>query len=153
MRAVVLRIRPAQEADYEALACVWGQGWLLTDPAAPSLPDDLLDQLRARIRHEMESGDWKLFAAEDEGIIVGMLAMKPGHLDQLFVAEDRRSHSIGKQLLDFAKIEMPQGFWLRTHNLNTGGHKFYEREGMVHARTEPHPRFPETIVRIYEWKP
>ena len=153
MPAQVVHIRQAREADYEDLARIWAQGWLLTDPDAPRPPDGLLDQLRVRIRHEMESGGWSLFAAVGKNEVTGMLALKPGHLDQIFVAENQRSAGIGKQLLNLAKAEMPQGFWLRTHVLNTGGHKFYEREGMVHARTEPHPRHPETIVRIYRWKP
>lgn len=146
-------IRPACEADYDSLTGIWVQGWHMTDPAAPNPPDDLFEQLRARIPREIETGEWSLFAAEEDGRIAGMLATKPGHLDQLYVAEDRRSHGIGQQLLDFAKAEMPTGFWLRTHVLNTGGHKFYEREGLTHARTEPHPRHPETITRIYEWQP
>jgi GNAT superfamily N-acetyltransferase len=152
---VALRIRPAQEIDYDALARIWAQGWLLTDPSAPKPPDDLFDQLRSRISREMESGDWSLFTAEDGEVIVGMIAIKraDNHLDQIFVADDRRSQGIGKTMLDFVKAEMPHGFWLRTHALNTDGHRFYAREGMTHTRMEPHPRVPENIVLIYEWKP
>ncbi len=103
----------------------------------------------------MESGEWSLFAAEEDGTIAGMIAIKraDNHLDQIFVANDRRSQGIGKAMLDFVKAEMPGGFWLRTHALNIDGHRFYAREGMIHTRMEPHPRFPENIVRIYAWKP
>ena len=145
-------IRPAVEADYDALARIWFQGQVPFDGS--QTPPDLHAELRARLPHEAAGGGWTIFAAEHEGRVAGLLAMiiSDGVLRQLFIDETLRSRGIGKALLDFAKQRMPDGFWLRTHALNVRGHRFYEREGLTHLRTEPHPQHPEVIFRIYAWE-
>jgi putative acetyltransferase len=148
-----ITIRPAFEADYDALARIWVQGQTPFDGSAA--PPELYDELRARLPREAAGGDWTIFAAEYDGRVAGLLAMivSEGVLRQLFIDETLRSRGIGKALLDFAKQQMPRGFWLRTHALNVRGHRFYEREGLTHLRTEPHPQHPEAIFRIYAWRP
>lgn len=143
-------IRSAGEADYDALARIWFQGQVPFDGS--ETPPGLHAELRARLPHE---ASWTIFAAEHDGRVAGLLAIiaSEGVLRQLFVDESLRSHGIGKALLGFAKHEMPDGFWLRTHSLNIRGHRFYEREGLAYLRTEPHPQHPEVIFRIYAWRP
>ena len=145
-------IRPAGDADYDALARIWFQGQTPFDGG--ETPPGLHAELRARLPREAAIGDWTIFAAENEGQAAGLLAIiaSEGVLRQLFIDETLRSRGIGKALLDFAKERMPDGFWLRTHSLNVRGHHFYEREGLTHLRTEPHPQHPEAIFRIYEWE-
>jgi GNAT superfamily N-acetyltransferase len=84
-----------------------------------------------------------------------MMALFPAEprLDQLFVEETLRSHGIGKRLLEHAKARMPGGYQLRTHSLNTNAQRFYAREGMRHLRDEPHPRHPEELFSVFEWRP
>ena len=146
-------IRPAVAADYDALARIWFQGQTPFDGG--ETPPGLLSELRARLPREAADGAWSIFAAEFDGRVAGLLAIiaSEGVLRQLFIDEALRSHGIGKALLDFAKQQMPDGFWLRTHSLNLRGHRFYEREGLAHLRTEPHPQHPEVIFRIYAWQP
>jgi GNAT superfamily N-acetyltransferase len=146
-------IRPAREADHAALARVWFEGSAPFDGG--TAPPGLYDELRARIPREIATGGWSVFAAELDGRVVGLLAVHPGDgvLTELFVAADQRSRGIGKALLDHAKGLMPEGFWLRTHARNVRAHKFYEREGLAHVHTEPHPNHPEEIFRVYAWKP
>ena len=109
----------------------------------------------ARGCREVADNGWAVFAAEQDGRVAGLLAIivSEGVLRQLFIDETLRSRGIGKALLDFAKAQMRGGVWLRTHSLNVRGHKFYEREGLRHLRTEPHPQFPDAIFRIYAWQP
>jgi putative acetyltransferase len=146
-------IRPAVEADYDALARIWFQGQVPFDGG--ETPPGLHAELRARLPREAAGDRWAIFAAKYQDRVVGLLAMivSEGVLRQLFIDERLRSRGIGKALLDFAKHRMPGGFWLRTHSLNVRGHRFYEREGLTHLRTEPHPQHPEAIFRIYEWQP
>ena len=146
-----ITIRPAAEADYDALARIWFQGQTPFDGG--ETPPGLHAELRARLPREAAGGDWSIFAAEHDGCVAGLLAIvvSEGVLRQLFIDEALRSRGIGKALLDYAKQQMPGGFWLRTHSLNVRGHRFYEREGLRHLRTEPHPQHPEAIFRIYAW--
>ncbi|HXC54289.1 MAG TPA: GNAT family N-acetyltransferase [Rhizomicrobium sp.] len=148
-----ITIRPARAADYDRLTQVWIEGRVPLTGESDAVPPGLLDELRARIPREVASGGWSLFAGERDGRIVGMLAiiLAERQLDQIFVAKAARSQGTGKALLDFAKTRMPDGFWLRTHTRNVPGHKFYEREGLIHRRDAPHPRHPEEMFRIYEW--
>jgi GNAT superfamily N-acetyltransferase len=146
-------VRPAHKRDHATLAQIWFQGSAPLDGS--TTPPSLYDELLRRIPREIETGGWNVFAAEQDGLIVGLLAVHRAEqtVTELFVAADRRSRGIGKAMLDHAKGLMPDGFWLRTHTRNVRAHKFYEREGLVHCRTEPHPRHPQEIFRIYEWQP
>ena len=145
-------IRPARQDDHATLARVWFQGSAPFDGGTP--PPGLYDELLRRIPREIETGGWNVFAAELEGRVVGLLAVHLAEVTvtELFVAEGCRSRGIGKAMLDHAKAMMPDGLWLRTHTRNVRAHAFYEREGLIHSRTEPHPRHPEEIFRIYEWR-
>ena len=96
---------------------------------------------------------WAVDVATVSSDVIGFLALHDDKLEQLFIAPSAQGKGVGKALLDFAKREKPDGFWLTTSVENSGSNRFYAREGMIHTRMEPHPRFPENIVRIYEWKP
>ena len=68
------------------------------------------------------------------------------------VALNSQRQGIGKALLDFTKAQLPTGFWLRTNIENDGARRFYMREGLAHVEDKPHPRFPDNITSIYEWR-
>ncbi len=148
----MIRVRPAREDDYNALAQVWFEGWVLPEAGVVEPPPGILSELRERLGHE---AGWSLFAAEDDDRIVGILGISrvEGVLNQLFVATTRRSEGIGKAMLGFAKQEMADGFWLRTRIENVQAQRFYEREGMLHTHDSPHPRHPEAMFRHYRWTP
>jgi len=95
-----------------------------------------------------------VFAAQDSRRIVGLLAITraEGCLNELFVAAGERSRGVGKRMLDFAKQEMPEGFWLRTRIENVRAQHFYEREGLMRTHDAPHPRHPEATFRHYRWR-
>lgn len=147
-------IRAAAEKDHGRVAQIWFDG--AQDASGGHAPaPELRDVLRARVPREIASGRWTLFVAENDGAVIGMLALSLGEkqLDQIFVAGAARSAGVGKALLDRAKAAMPDGFWLRTHDGNGRAHAFYEREGLRLARTVPHPDRPEQMYRVYEWPP
>jgi ribosomal protein S18 acetylase RimI-like enzyme len=84
--------------------------------------------------------------------LVGLLALKPaaGVLDQLFVAPAAQGTGVGRSLLDFAKAQLPDGFWLRTSVDNLRACRFYERNGLRPGETQPHPALGHMTV-IYRW--
>jgi len=76
--------------------------------------DALLAKLRARVPMEIEKG-WSLYVADDNGRLAAMLAMhlRDGYLDQLFVAPEYQGNSLGRRLLAFTHLQLPDEIWLR----------------------------------------
>ena len=75
--------------------------------------------------------DLETWVAEDDGRIVALMAIAPGHLEQLYVAPDRLGGGIGRQLVDLAKERSPEGLSLWTFQVNERARRFYERNGFV----------------------
>jgi ribosomal protein S18 acetylase RimI-like enzyme len=150
----MIQVRPAREPDYDALAQIWAQGWILPEAGITEVPPGREAELRARLPRAVEAGGSTLFAAEDDTAVVGLLAItrEDRVLNQLFVEQTRRSRGIGKAMLDHARQEMPEGFWLRTRVENVRARRFYEREGMVLTHVAPHPLYPEAVFAHYAWK-
>ena len=82
-----------------------------------------------------------------------MLAIRlhDGYLDQLFVAPDYQGRGIGKMLLQFTRKKLPHEIWLRCVKQNEKAWRWYEREGFVFEKEEPHPDFG-LMMRYYRWK-
>ena len=80
-----MNIRAAGPADHDALARIWLESWYST--GLKSLFDPGLAMLRSRIPEEVAKG-WSLYAGEENGFPVAMLALHPKdfYLDQLWVA-------------------------------------------------------------------
>jgi ribosomal protein S18 acetylase RimI-like enzyme len=82
-----------------------------------------------------------------------MLAFRPHdcYLDQLFVAPAYQGQGIGKMLLQFTRKNLPNEIWLRSASLNEKAWRWYEREGFVFEKEEPHPEHGR-MMRYYRWK-
>ena len=147
---MIIAIRRYDPGDLNAAAHLWYQSWLSTGLAVTRLASE--DAMRQRIGRELASG-WSLHLAEDDaGELVGLLALRPadGCLDQIFVAPEAQHRGIGTKLLDFAKQQMPGGFWLRTAVDNIGACRFYQRHGLTPGETAVHPTLGHRTV-IYRW--
>lgn len=84
--------------------------------------------------------------------ILGFVAIRPrdGILAELFLSPRCIGGGIGKALLDHAKAAMPGGFTLLTTSENSRARHFYEREGLIALRDQPHPRSGHPVT-FYEW--
>jgi len=84
---------------------------------------------------------------------VGLVALRAGFIDQLYVDPDAQGAGVGSALLDHAKRANPAGLALFTHQANTGARRFYERRGLraVAFGVSPSPEC-EPDVR-YAWEP
>jgi putative acetyltransferase len=86
--------------------------------------------------------------------IAGVLALTPGHLEQLYIATDRQGAGIGRLLVDHAKRLHPGGLELWVFQRNARARRFYEAAGFVlagltdGATTDEH----EPDAR-YVWRP
>jgi GNAT superfamily N-acetyltransferase len=146
-------IRTAREEDYDDLARVWFEGYRASAPRGTEIPQGLRENMRTRIASEIVRGAWDVYAADNNSEIVAILALEPNDssLREIFAADGARSRGVGRALMDFTKSKLRDGFWLRTHVTNTNAHRFYEREGMRHTHTAPHPNHPEAMFRHYSW--
>jgi GNAT superfamily N-acetyltransferase len=121
-----INVRGFQQADVDDLARLWQAAWMATGILAGSVPT--LDDYRARLVAE----DWRIRVATDGSRIVGFLAFnqQKSWLRQLFVCPDMQRSGVGTKLLETARREMPDGFWLRTDAHNHQARRFYERRGL-----------------------
>lgn len=140
-----IAIRPYAAQDFEAVTAIWLSSWQSSGVAAPVT----LAELRERWLRELAGR--QVHVTTVEGEVVGFAALKPGLLDQLFIAPAHQSRRIGKLLLEFAKQKMPEGFELHTA-LHSRAPAFYEREGLQRRETGVHPRLGHEIV-TYRWQP
>ena len=151
---MTVAIRQYRGADQADVARVWYESALSS--WSGEVPPNLRRELLERIPRELASGGWALFVATtDDERIVGMLAIQPmeRQVRQLFVDPEFQNQRVGKALLDFAKAQMPSGFWLTTSADNQGAKRFYAREGLFHRYERPHPDHPQTLHATFDWSP
>ncbi len=75
----------------------------------------------------------EIWGAFDEGTagaaeMAGIIAFKPGWVEQLYVLPDRQGRGLGRALLDLAKAENAE-LQLWTFQKNQGARRFYESQG------------------------
>ncbi len=142
-------LRPATDADRDRIAAIWHASASLPGVGPPSMPSRA--ELRRRVDEEM-AGGWEVTIAESGHEILGFVAIRRRDriLAELFLSPKRIGGGIGKVLLDHAKAAMPGGFTLFTTSANSRARHFYEREGLIALREEPHPRSGHPVT-YYEW--
>lgn len=145
-----MQIRLAAPSEYDAIAKLWMESWCSTGLDVPS--DQLIASLTARIPREVESG-WSLYVAGDAGTLAAMLAINLPqlYLDQLMIAPSHQGRSLGRRLLGFTRELLPDEIWLRCAEANQKAWRWYEREGFVLEKTEPHPELGR-MMKYYRWK-
>jgi GNAT superfamily N-acetyltransferase len=126
--ATGITIRPAQAADAAAVANVYLASFHATYDFPLAHADD---EVRAWIRDIVAPAGGTWVAIGSGGAIVGMMVVASGELDQLYVAPDRLGEGIGRQLLDVAREQSPDGLRLYTFQVNTRARRFYENSGFV----------------------
>ena len=145
-----MHIRPASLAEHDALARIWLESWYST--GLKTLYDPGFAVLQKRIPQEVAKG-WALYAAEESGALVAMLALHPKdlYLDQLWVAPAHQGCGIGRALLAFTREQFPDEIWLRCVVENENAWRWYEREGF---RFEGEENVPPSNMRMkrYRWK-
>lgn len=143
-------IRPARADEYDEIARIWMESWVST--GLDTVTTSLFDKLRARIPVEIANG-WSLFVTEDGTRLAAMLALNlpKKYLDQLFVAPEYQGRSLGRRLLAFTRMQLPDEIWLRCARENEKAWRWYEREGFVFEREAVEPAIDRTM-KYYRWK-
>ena len=143
----MIEIRRATAADAAAAATVFLDSFHATyDFPLAHTDDEVRGWIRDRLIPEQET-----WVAVDGGLVVAILALEPGWLNQLYVAPDHLGQGIGRRLLDLAKERQPRGLTLWTFQANDRARRFYERNGFVAVEcTEGDNQEGQPDVR-YEW--
>ena len=121
-------LRPAVADDGAAVAEVWLRSF---DAALPTVrrphPDD---EVRRWVREELvvRADTW---VAATGGAVVGVMALSPGWIDQLYLDPDARGQGIGDRFVALARQRQPGGLQLWTFQVNGPARRFYERHGFV----------------------
>ena len=124
---------PYRSADAGEVAELWYRSWL--SAGSPRCTDAVrVAAFERRLRDE----SWTISIVREGPSIIAFLALDRGRgiLAQLFVAPSHQSRGMGRQLLDFAKAQLPGGFSLRTDEGNSGSRRFYERHDVALQRVD-----------------
>jgi len=125
-----VKVRPAGLEDAAGIAGVYLSAFHATYDFPLAHTDE---QVRAWIRDILlTSGE--CWVATVGGDVVGMLVVRPGDLDQLYVAPGFQGRGVGSRLVELAKGESPDGLGLYTFQVNARARRFYERRGFVADR-------------------
>jgi ribosomal protein S18 acetylase RimI-like enzyme len=131
MRAAVpeeVVLRRAEPADAAALADVWLRSF---DAALPSVhrahaDDEVRGWMRDVVVPERET-----WLADAGGVVVGLMVLGLGEVDQLYLDPDWRGRGIGDRFVALAQELFPSGLSLWTFQVNQAACRFYERHGFV----------------------
>lgn len=151
MTAGPLVLRRARPADGAAVADVWLRSF---DAALPTVrrahPDD---DVRRWIREVVVPGE-DSWVAELGSAVVGVLALSPGWIDQLYLDPDCRGRGIGDRCVALAQERQPGGLQLWTFQVNGPAQRFYERHGFVAVeRTDGAGNEEREPDVRYRWQP
>ena len=143
-------IRPARVDEHDEIAQLWMNSWVSTGLESSS--HFLLAKLRARIPLEIEKG-WSLFVVDRDGTIVAMLALHlpKKYLDQLFVAPEHQGRGLGRYLLAFTRLQLPNEIFLRCVRENEKAWRWYEREGFTFETEQVEP-MTGFVMKYYRWE-
>jgi len=144
-------LRPARPADAGQLAEVWLRSFAAALPGVRRAHSD--DEVRRWVA-DVLLPTHDMWVADDDGTVVGLLALSDGWLDQLYLSPDRRGEGIGDRFVALAKSRQPRGLQLWTFQVNEPARRFYLRHGFVEVERTDGARNEEREpdVRLV-WEP
>jgi putative acetyltransferase len=145
------RIRPYRADDEAAAAAVWHRSGVAAYPFLPTWQSLTLEHARA-VFHGDIAARCDVWVAEEQGVVVGFLAMRSSYIDRLYVDPSHQRSGWGTRLLEHARSLSPRGLELHTHVRNHPARAFYEKHGFVAVRfgTSPPPESAPDVE--YHWR-
>ena len=147
---VMITIRPFVPEDLEGALILWHEAKKQAFSYVEAQQRYTLEESRVFFQETLLP-TCDLWIAEEAGVPVGFLAMKPEWVHQLFVRVGWQGRGIGSALLNRAK-ELAEGdLCLYTFQRNHGARAFYERHGFEAIRfgTSPPPDNEPDV--LYRW--
>ena len=128
--STAVELRRATDADAEAAAEVFISSRRTALPTVHFPYSD--ESVRGYVR-DILIATTEGWLAQDADMVVAVMSLKPGWVEQLYVATDRQGEGIGRRLLDLAKERSDGGLQLWTFQVNDRARRFYERNGFTVA--------------------
>jgi GNAT superfamily N-acetyltransferase len=125
-------LRPARPGDAGPVADVWLRSF---DAALPTVRRAHPDDQVARWIADVLLPTHDAWVADADGAVVGVLALSPGWVDQLYLAPDWRGRGLGDRFVALAKQRQPRGLHLWTFQVNEPARRFYRRHGFVEVES------------------
>jgi TDG/mug DNA glycosylase family protein len=148
-RGAIRRYRPDDEA---AVVGVWHRSGRAAYTYLPTWQAFTLEQARDVFRRTI-LGRCDLWVTEENGEVVGFLAMSASYIDRLYVDPSSQRRGWGRRLLLHARALSPRGLELHTHVENHPARTLYEQHGFVAVRYGVSPP-PESAPDVeYHWRP
>jgi GNAT superfamily N-acetyltransferase len=120
-------VRPATASDTEVIASVWLRSRKASIPSIPK-PVHSDEEVRRWVSDVLlpNGGTW---VVENEIEVIGMMSVRDGWIDQLYVDPRHFGHGTGTRLLGQAKQLYPGGLDLWAFQSNVRARLFYEAHG------------------------
>ena len=128
--STAVELRRATDADAEAAAEVFISSRRTSLPTVHFPYSD--ESVRGYVR-DILIATTEGWLAQDADQVVAVMSLKPGWVEQLYVATDRHGEGIGRRLLDLDKERSDGGLQLWTFQVNDRARRFYERNGFTVA--------------------
>jgi GNAT superfamily N-acetyltransferase len=144
-------VRRATAADAAAVADVWMRSYTAALPGVRRAHTD--DEVRAWIR-DVVVPERETWVADADGVVVGLMVLGPGEIDQLYLRPDWRGRGLGDRFVALAKELFPSGLSLWTFQVNHDAARFYEKHGFVAVeQTDGHGNEEREPDVRYVWTP
>lgn len=144
-------LRRATVADASEVADVFLASFRAALPGVRLAHTD--DEVRGWIASHLipERETW---VAEQDGVVLGLMTVHDGWLEQLYLAPDARGRGLGDRFVALAKERQPDGLQLWTFQANGPARRFYARHGFreVELTDGAGNEEREPDVRL-EWQP
>jgi ribosomal protein S18 acetylase RimI-like enzyme len=122
-------VRAAADADSDAIAAVWLRSRRASVPQIPESVHSDQDVQEWVAGVLVPSG--ATWVAVTEAGVVGMMTVRDGSIDQLYVDPGHLGQGTGTTLVDHAKRLHPGGLDLWTFQSNARARRFYEARGFL----------------------
>lgn len=126
-----VELRRATDADAEAVADVFIDSYRAALPTVKRAHDDA--DVRRYVREVLIAQTDCWVAVDSRGRLVAMMSLKPGWVEQLYVAPDHLGEGIGLRLIELAKARSAGELQLWTFQVNHRARRFYKRNGFIAA--------------------
>ena len=134
-----MKLEPLTEAQLDAAAQMWCQGW--HDGHAGVVPEGLT---RLRTLENFRDRLWAHRAhttlAIEAGAVRGLFMLEGNELEQFYVHPDARGSGLARWLMDAAEEALRaaghRAVWLACSVGNARAARFYEKVGWTYTRTE-----------------
>jgi GNAT superfamily N-acetyltransferase len=121
-------LRRAVATDAAAVADVWLRSYTAALPSVRRAHTD--DEVRAWFR-DVVVPERETWVADCDGVVVGMMVLGPGEIEQLYLDPDWRGRGIGDRFVELAKELFPSGLSLWTFEVNEAAGRFYAKHAFL----------------------